>query len=77
MFNGKFTKKIDLPKISDPVFEEGKKEEKAPPPKPVKKGDKPPVEEEPKPVEEEKIDYTYLRKGERVVTFIPVHFNIP
>jgi len=51
-----FKEKIEIPaKIHDPVFDEGKKEEK---PKPAKKGDKIPEPEEPK---IELIDYTYLQ----------------
>lgn len=44
---GRYKAKIELSRINDPVFEEGKKEEK-PIVKVLKKGEKPP-EEEPKP----------------------------
>lgn len=44
---GRYKAKIELNKINDPVFEEGKKDEKLPV-KPLKKGEKV-VEEEPKP----------------------------
>ena len=60
LVRGRYKAKIELQKINDPVFEEGKKEEK-PVAKAAKKGDKP-VEEEVK-KEEEVIDYTYLLKG--------------
>ena len=56
---GRYKAKIELMKINDPVFEEGKKEDK-PPTKVLKKGEK--VEEEPK-KEEEEFDYSYLLKG--------------
>jgi hydrocephalus-inducing protein len=62
-----------LSKIHDPVFEEGKKEEK-PVGKAAKKGDKP-LEEEVKPVEEV-IDYSHLLKGPREVSVIPLHYNL-
>ena len=57
--------------VHDPVFDEGKKEEKKG--KDVKKGDKQVVEEEKK--EEEEQDYTNLMKGDRQVSYIPLHFN--
>ena len=55
LMNNTYKDKIEIVmKIPDPVFEEGKKEEK---PKPLKKGEKPPEPEEIKP---EIVDYTYL-----------------
>ena len=56
LMKNEFKEKIEIPtKIHDPVFDEGKKEEK---PKPAKKRDKIPEPEEPK---IELIDYTYLQ----------------
>lgn len=70
--NNTFTEKIEIAsKIHDPVFDEGKKEEK--PQKPAKKGDKPPEPEEPK---IETVDYTYLQNGERTFVEIPFHYNL-
>lgn len=67
--SGQYRARIELPKINDPVFEK-----EPPPPKVLKKGEK--VEEEPK-KEEEEFDYSYLLKGARTVTFIPLHYNLP
>ena len=57
MIENIFTDKIEDPPIFDPVFDEGKKEEK----KPVKKDDKGKIiEEEPEVIVPEKVDYTEL-----------------
>ncbi|CAD8206755.1 unnamed protein product [Paramecium octaurelia] len=73
LIENKYHEKIEIAtKIHDPVFDEGKKEEK--PQKPAKKGDKPPEPEEPK---VEIIDYTYLQKGERQFNEVPFHYNLP
>jgi hypothetical protein len=61
----------------DPVFDEGKKEEKKPPPKKDAKG-KIIIEEEPAPIIPPPIDYSeLLMRGPRIVTNMPLHFNIP
>ena len=44
LMSGRYRSKIELPKLSDPVFEEGKKEEKPQLPKGSKKDTK--IEEE-------------------------------
>jgi len=78
IIENKFEETLELPKIYDLVFEEGKKEEKKPvqTQKVSKKGK---VEEEEK-IEEppHKIDYTpLLHKGPRKFTVMPFFYNIP
>lgn len=72
-----YTDKIENPVIYDPVFEEGKKEEKKPPVKKDAKG-KPIIEEEPAPVIPDPIDYSsLLMRGPRIVTNFPLNYNMP
>lgn len=72
LMNNTYTDKIEIvAKIHDPVFDEGKKEEK--PQKAAKKGDKLPEPEEPK---IEVVDYSYLQQGSRSVCEIPLHYNL-
>ena len=54
LIKGEFTEKLELPVLHDPVYDEGKKEEKKG--KDAKKG----VVQEEEPVKEEVFDYSHL-----------------
>lgn len=75
IMSNSYTDKIENPLIFDPVFDEGKKEEKKPPVKKDAKGKI--IEEEPAPVIPDPIDYSeLLMRGKRLVSKVPLHYNL-
>lgn len=78
IIQNKFKEKLEVPKIFDPVLEEGKKEEKKVTKKDPKTGKEIVVQEEEEIREQEVFDYTeLLMKGRRDYITLEIHYNLP